>query len=293
MIESLSGSIPARSRDAEHPLQAQRWDRAGVHAGGLEHGREPQVLRQGDRLAVDARHVEEDLAAARARQQGRQDRFGGGAVVGDQRADLAAVPAWTDHAPGGQPAVAQERATGMSRRADPGAQERGARGREHRRVVGFHGRQRDFGQRDDTSLRRIRHGNGAAVADVGIGEPEPRLPVVFLLCHDAIEPDHARAGVRDGGIPDAQSVAAAAHVLPHDVEAQEGEARVVIDAGDGGDWSAVDLADEEAVRIHGCKARSVGEARVPAFGRRPVDGKRDFVRPHRPHAQVAHGAKPL
>jgi hypothetical protein len=29
------------------------------------------------------------------------------------------------------------------------------------------------------------------------------------------------------------------------------------------------------------KQAGVGEARVPAFGRRPVHGYRDFVRPHR------------
>ena len=27
--------------DAEHPLQAQRWDRAGIHARSLEYRREP------------------------------------------------------------------------------------------------------------------------------------------------------------------------------------------------------------------------------------------------------------
>ena len=53
-----------------------------MHARSLEHWREPQALRQRDRVAVDAWNVEEDLAAAHAGQQSRQNHFGGGAVVG-------------------------------------------------------------------------------------------------------------------------------------------------------------------------------------------------------------------
>jgi hypothetical protein len=85
-------------------------------------------------------------------------------------------------------------------------------------------------------------------------------------------------------IPYAQSIAAAAQVLSHDVEAEEGEARAVIDAGDGRGRSAVELADQEAFRIDRGEAGVVGEARVPAFGCGPVHRYRDFVRPHRPDA---------
>ena len=70
--------------------------------------------------------------------------------------------------------------------------------------------------------------------------------------------------MRDGRIPYAQSVAAAAQVLSHDVEAEEGETRAVIDAGDGRGRSAFELADEEAFRIGRGEAGVVGEARVPA-----------------------------
>src|SRR3984893_9339904 len=186
------GPLPQlKGGDPEYPLQTQPRDRAGIHARGLEHWREPQVLRQGDRVTVDARNVEEDLAAATAGQQSRQNHLGGGAIVGHQRADLAALPAWTDHAPAGKPAIAHERATDMTGRADPGAQERGARSRKHRRVVRLHSHQWDVGQRDDPSLRRIPGRDGAAVTDVGISELEPGLSVVLLLRHHAIEPDHA------------------------------------------------------------------------------------------------------
>src|SRR5262249_25397846 len=160
----------------------------------------------------------------------------------------------------------------MSGRADPGAKERGARRRENRDVGRFYSRQRDFGERDDTRALRIRRGDGTAVAHIGIGELEPRLLVVLLLRHHTIEPDHACTSVRNSGVPYAQSVAAAAQIFPYDVEPEEGEARAVIDAGDGGGRSAVELADEKAARIDRGEAGGVGEARVPAFGRRPVDG---------------------
>ena len=80
-----AGALPQlKGGDAEYPLQPQRRDRAGIHAHRFEYWREPQVLRQGDRVAVDAGNVKEDLAAARAGQQSRQNHLGGGAVVGYQ-----------------------------------------------------------------------------------------------------------------------------------------------------------------------------------------------------------------
>jgi hypothetical protein len=64
-------------------------------------------------------------------------------------------------------------------------------------------------------------GRITAVANIGVGEFEPRLLVVLLLRHHAVEPDGAAVGMGDGGIPDAQSVAAAAQVRAHHVEAEE------------------------------------------------------------------------
>ena len=55
----------------------------------------------------------EKEGAVTTRQQSRQHGFSGGAVVGDQRANLAPRPARTDHAPSGEPTAAQERATDM------------------------------------------------------------------------------------------------------------------------------------------------------------------------------------
>src|SRR6476660_1718475 len=90
-----------KTGDAESPLQPQRRDRAGVHAGRFEHRREPKILRQRDSVAVHARHIQENLAAAHSRNQGGQHRFGAAAVVGHQRTDLETLPPWTDHAPAG------------------------------------------------------------------------------------------------------------------------------------------------------------------------------------------------
>ena len=55
--------------------------------------------------------------------------------------------------------------------------------------------------------------------------------------------------MRNRGVPDAHSVAAAAQVLPHNVETEKGEVGPVIDAGDGSRRGAVNLADKEAFRI--------------------------------------------
>ncbi|MGC0394380.1 hypothetical protein ABIF91_006766 [Bradyrhizobium sp. USDA 241] len=83
--------------------------------------------------------------------------------------------------------------------------------------------------------------------------------------------------MRDGCVPDAQAMARAAKALAHDVEAEEGESLVVIDAGDGRDRLAVDFADEEALRIGDGEAGGIGKARIPSLGRGPVDGEGDFV----------------
>src|SRR5689334_25448710 len=98
--------------------------------------------------------------------------------------------------------------------------------------------------------------------------------------------------MRDGRVPYAQPVAAATKVLAHDVEAEKGEARAVVDAGNGRGWNAVELADQEAFGVGPRETGFVSEAWIPAFGCRPVHGYRDFVRPHRPDLQIVHGRAP-
>ena len=153
--------------------------------------------------------------------------------------------------------------------------------------------QGDFAQRDDLALgsRRLRGCDGAAVTDVGIGKLETGFPVVLLLRHHAIEPDHAWTGVRDGRVPYPQSIAAAAQIRANDIETEEGEARTIIDAGNGRGRFAFDLADEEALRIDRGEAGIIGKTRIPAFGRGPVHGDRDFVRPHGADVQTVRGGR--
>src|SRR5262245_41951323 len=121
--------------DAEHALETDGADRSSIHPRGLEDRCKAVVVRERDRLAIDAGDAEKDFARAIRREQRREGGLGRGAVVGHQRADPAAASAWADHAPRGEAAVAHERATDMSARADPLAQERRARRRKQRRVV--------------------------------------------------------------------------------------------------------------------------------------------------------------
>src|SRR5262245_58066211 len=82
-------------------------------------------------------------------------------------------------------------------------------------------------------LRPATRREGRCVADVRVSEPESRFAVVVLLRHHAVEADGAGPGMRDGRIPNAQAVAAAAQIAAHDVEAEERESVIVIEAGDG------------------------------------------------------------
>ena len=178
---------------------------------------------RGQRFRVDGGNVEENFTAIDAGQQSRQHRFRGGAVIGEQRTDLEALPAGTNHAPAGNLAIANERTADMARRADPGAQECGPWRGKHRGIGRFDADSGISVRVDDIRRRSIGRGCGAAIADIRIGVNEAGLFVVALLRHDAIEPDHARARMRDRRIPDPKSVAAAAKFRPHDVEAEKRE----------------------------------------------------------------------
>jgi hypothetical protein len=91
--------------------------------------------------------------------------------------------------------------------------------------------------------------------------------------------------MRDRRVPDAQAVAAAAQIAADNIEAEERESIIVIDAGDRRRRRAVELADEKAVGIDGIEAFGIGEAGIPAFRRRPIDGDGNFVGPHGANAQ--------
>src|SRR2546421_4564895 len=139
-VRSSAPKSPQLERgDAEHALEADGADRSSIHPRGLEYRRKAVVVRQRDRFTIDTWDVEKASARAIRREQRREHGLGGGAVVGHQRADPAAAPAWADHAPSSKAAVAHERAADMPARADPRAQERHARCRKHGGVVRLNG----------------------------------------------------------------------------------------------------------------------------------------------------------
>src|SRR5262245_19432610 len=181
----------------------------------------------------------------------------------------------------------------MSGRANPGAQERNTRSGKYGRIVSRNQSKWHVSQRDNMTPLRVWRDDGAAVTDIGIGQFETGLFVVLLLRHHAIEPDHAWTSMPNGGVPYTQSVAAAAHIFPYNVQAEESEARGVIHARYGCGWHAVQFANKEALRIHQAEAGGIKKARIPAFGVRPVDRNCDFVRPHGPDAQVTHALTTL
>jgi hypothetical protein len=133
-----------------------------------------------------------------------------------------------------------------------------------------------------------RSRDGAAIADIGIGELKAGLSVIPLLRHHAVKPDHARGSMRDGLVPDAQAVAAAAQIRAHDVEAEKGEAVIVIDAGDGRGRRAVELTDQKPAAVDRGKTGGIRKTGVPALARRPIGGERDLVASHGADAKAIH-----
>src|SRR5262249_2861494 len=101
---------------------------------------------------------------------------------------------------------------------------------------------------------RVRLNDGAAITDIGIGKFETRLFIVLLLRHYAIEPDHTWTGMCNGGIPYAQSVAAATQIFSYNVQAKESEDHRVIGAGNGCGWGAVEPDNEQTIGIHQAEA---------------------------------------
>ncbi len=215
----------------------------------------------------------------------REHGFGAGPIVGDEGPDLVAAAAGADDAPGRQPAVADERASEVPRRADPGAQKRGARRGEYRGIVRCDRRERDVPEVDQ-ALRRRRDGRHAAEADIAVGEDKAGFAVIVLLGHHAVEADRARTGMGNGRLPGAQPMTAPAQVGPHDVEAEEGEAVVIVHHRNGRSRGAAELADMEAVGIDGGKAGGVLQTGIPALRGRPVAGEGDVAAVHHANGQL-------
>src|SRR5262245_62245136 len=73
-----SASSQLERGDAEHALETDGADRSRIHPRGLEDRCKPMILRERDRIASDAGHVEKDFARA-CRHQRCEHGFGRGA----------------------------------------------------------------------------------------------------------------------------------------------------------------------------------------------------------------------
>jgi hypothetical protein len=108
--------------------------------------------------------------------------------------------------------------------------------------------------------------------------------VLLLRCH-AIEPDHARAGMRDRRIPYPHAVAFAAQIGAHDVEAEEGKARIVIDAGDGRGRRAIEFWRLKSLPDRRKQNSRHRQGRGSSLQPPPIpQASADFSRPHRSNA---------
>src|SRR5262249_56903556 len=87
--------------------------------------------RERDGLCVRLRNGEEELAAVGGGCERSENALGAGAVIGNERTDLAAVSGRADHAEAAQLAVAEDRAADVARCLDPGPQKRCPRRRKH------------------------------------------------------------------------------------------------------------------------------------------------------------------
>ena len=136
-------------------------------------GASPKSCASATASRLIAGNVQKNLAAARLASKADKTASAAGAIVGHQRADLKTLPARTDHAPAGKPAIAHQRAADMSGRANPGPKERGSRRRKHRGVARLH-------VANGTSVSAMnacgaaRRRNGAAVTDIGVSELQSR-----------------------------------------------------------------------------------------------------------------------
>ena len=112
------------------------------------------------------------------------------------------------------------------------------------------------------------------MTDITPRKYEAALAIVILLCHDAVEADGAFCKVRHAGIPGRNAVALTAIVGVYDVESEKAVAAAVFHDGDRRDRGLADIAHQESRWVGSMKYFEIIQARVPPFGRGPIDGSR-------------------
>ena len=275
----------AEGRHAEHPVQAMS-------------GAGPVYIRAVANTCVMPRRATSARAAAFGSgmsrihgsaqrdpgEQGVEDRLGARDVIREQRPDLPAPVAATDHAVPAERAVLRRQRPGVGiRLPDPRLEERSTGRREARPIHGLDRLDRD---RPGVDGRVVARRRGVAVGPARAVRLVPRIPVREHATDPLVDLDvleHAIAALDTPiqppprGLVDRQPVAAAAERLAHDVAAEEREVVAVPDAADRRDGLAVELPDEEALGIGDMERRGVVEAGVPARLGHPGDRDRGEV----------------
>ena len=232
-------------------------------------------------LAVGLRHVEVYRRAAGYAGQRQKQIVGKLGAVGDQRADLVAVAAFSNGAKSLDPAIddVRQRPPAIRHGACPEVDERRAwRDKKLPVKIG------QFGPVIRRKWHDLRGPLGAAAAgdrpgksDVVVGEFKAALPVIVLLGNHPVQTNAPAGKIVHAGLPDPPTQPLPAEAFFHDVKAKKAEIIAVSDDRNGGHRRVFDKSHQEAVGIGGKEGRKVVETGIPAFSGCPVHSGFEFV----------------
>lgn len=139
--------------DPVDPVEGEAGVAAEVHAEAFELGRHVVAGGQGEGVAVELGGVEVDRLAEPVVAERGEQGLGRGAVVGEQRADLAPPAAGAEDAEPADRGPLDERQSRRARLGDPAGEEAGPAGREVAGVVVDQGVEGEGGRVDDRGVR--------------------------------------------------------------------------------------------------------------------------------------------
>ncbi|KAF5036248.1 hypothetical protein DSECCO2_577060 [anaerobic digester metagenome] len=127
---------------------------------------------------------------------------------------------------------------------------------------------------------------GTLEPDVPVDEREPGPRTVLLLHRkDTVAPDVPAPGVGHAGGKQPAPVAPVPVFGPQYIQAGKGKRLAVVDDRERSYRLAVELGDEEPLRIGDIKGIRIVNPRIPPLLCRPIDGNLDLPLPHRPHGK--------